>query len=74
MIELLFGVLEQALKLANQKESTKYLDEIIKLKSEWMNEYNKPRDKRSNADLDTYEQRLFILAKSFIDNNGKPKV
>jgi len=79
MIELLFGVLVQGLKLANTKESRKYLDEVLKLKQEWQDEYNKPRFKaglkpkecRSNAELDAIELRLSLIAKSFIDTSGK---
>lgn len=72
MIEVLFGVLLQGLKLWNTKESTKYLDEVIQLQKEWMEEYEKPRSKRSNANLDHIEQRLHIISKGFIASSGKP--
>jgi hypothetical protein len=73
MIELLFGVLHEGLKLLNTKESNKYLDEIISLREQWLNEYNKPKKSRSNADLDSIELRLSIIARSFIDSTGKQK-
>lgn len=73
MIELVFGVLIEGLKLWNAKESSKYLNEVVKLRQDWLNEYNKPRSNRSNADIDAIELRLGIIAKSFIDSVGKPK-
>jgi hypothetical protein len=63
---LVFGVLEQALKLWNSKESSKYLDKMIKLKKEWYEEYNKPLDDRSDVKLDNIELQLRILCQSFI--------
>ena len=74
MIELVFGVLVEGLKLWNTKESTKYLDEVIKLREDWLNEYNKPKNLRSNADLDAIELRLSLLARTFIDTAGKQKI
>lgn len=71
MIEVLFGVLLQGLKLWNTKESTKYLDEVIELQQRWLDEYNKPRSKRSNANLDDIEQRLHIISKHFITSFRK---
>lgn len=73
MIELLFGVLHEGLKLLNTKESNKYLDEIISLREQWLNEYNKPKKSRSNADLDSIELRLGLIARTFIDSSGKSK-
>jgi hypothetical protein len=72
MIEVLFGVLLQGLKLWNSKESTKYIDEVYALQRSWLEEYNKPRADRSNANLDFIEQRLHILGKLFISSSGKP--
>lgn len=72
MTALLFGVLTEALKLWNTKESNKYLDRVIKLQKEWLEEYSKPRAERSNADLDDIEAELMIIAKTFI-NYGQNK-
>ena len=69
MTEVLFGVLLQGLKLWNNKESTKYIDEVYELKKDWLKEYEKPRNKRSNANLDDIEQRLHILSKIFIESS-----
>lgn len=68
MTELLFGVLLQGLKLWNTKESNKYLDEVVRLQSDWLKEYSKPRSKISHADLDEIEIKLAIIAKSFAAN------
>lgn len=65
MIEVLFGVLLQGLKLWNTKESSKYLDEVLELQRNWLDEYQKPRAQRSNANLDSIEQQLFLISKLF---------
>lgn len=72
MTEVLAGVLLQGLKLWNSKESSKYIDEVYQLKKDWVKEYEKSRNARSNANLDSIEQRLRILGKLFIDTAGKP--
>lgn len=72
MTALLFGVLIEGLKLMNTKESNKYLDRVIKLQKEWLEEYSKPRAERNNANLDEIEAELSIIAKTFI--NYGPKV
>lgn len=74
MVELLFGVLLQGLKLWNAKEGSKYIDELYELRKDWINEYEKPRSERSNAKLDDIESRLHLLGKLFIDSAGKEKV
>lgn len=74
MVDVLFGVLLQGLKLWNSKESTKYLDEVYKLQKEWLDEYKKPRASRSNANMDYIEQRLHIIGKLFISSAGKQNV
>ena len=66
MISALFEVLAEGLKLWNSKESTKYLDEVLKLQKEWLKEYEKPFHKRSNADLDHIEQQLHIISRQFV--------
>lgn len=74
MNELLFGVLLQGLKLWNAKESGKYIDELYELQKDWVEEYDKPRNQRSNAKLDDIESRLHLLGKLFLDSTGKEKV
>lgn len=71
MVEVLFGVLLQGLKLWNHKEGTKYIDEVIKLQQDYQNEYNKPRHKRDNNELDSIQLRLELLSKHFIASAGK---
>lgn len=70
MVAVLFEVLVQGLKLWNSKESTKYLDEVMKLQKEWLDEYQKPREIRSNANLDDIEQQLHIICKQFVNPPG----
>ena len=65
MIEVLFGVLLQGLKLANSKESRKYIDRVLKLNKDWLEEYSKPRKQRSNATLDEIETELSLISKVF---------
>jgi len=74
MTELLFGILLQGLKLWNAKESSKYIDELYELRKDWMEEYDKPRNQRSNAKLDDIESRLHLLGRIFIDSTGKEKI
>lgn len=71
MIETIFPVLEQGLRLWNTKESRKYLDQVIELKRKWYEEYNKPQDIRSDAVLDNIQFELRILSLAFVSNSGK---
>ena len=66
MVGALFEVLSEGLKLWNSKESTKYLDQVLKLQRDWLKEYEKPISKRSNADLDHIEQQLHIISRQFV--------
>jgi len=63
---LVFGVLEQGLKLWNSKEADKYIQKMVKLKEDWYEEYNKPLNMRSDVKLDFIELQLRILCQSFI--------
>lgn len=69
MIGLVFGLLEQGLKLWNAKEAHKYLDELIQLRKEWNEEYNKPRAYRDDAELDGLTERLHILSSVFLNSS-----
>lgn len=71
MTELLFGVLLQGLRLWNDKQSTKYLDKVISLKKEWLEEYSKPRAERDNSNLDEIESQLYLIAKVFSEIKDK---
>lgn len=68
MIKLLFGVLEQGLKLWNTKESRKYLDQMIELKRAWYEEFNKSNP--SDAVLDNIERELRIIGEAFASQIG----
>lgn len=72
MTEVLFGVLLQGLKLWNTKESNEYIDEVLSLQRNWLEEYNKPIGKRSDAELDYIEQQLHLISKLFISSTRKP--
>jgi hypothetical protein len=65
-VELILRLLEQGLILWNNHESQKYLDRLIKLKSDWYEEYNKPLKIRSDVALDAIDLKLRILSESFI--------
>jgi hypothetical protein len=62
---ILFEVLAQGLRLWNEKEASKYLDEVLQLQKDWVREYEKPRNERSNANLDHIEQQLLLIGKLF---------
>ena len=70
MTELLIGVLLQGLKLWTSKESTKYVDRVLKLQSGYVEEYNKPRAERNNAKLDEIQEELEMISKVFITTGG----
>ena len=65
MTEILFSVLLQGLKLWNDKQAGKYLDKVISLQNEWLEEYAKPRTERNNSILDETESQLYMIAKLF---------
>ena len=62
-ISLILSILEKGLSLAQSKEARKYLDEVIKLKKEWHEEFN--RADRSQLALDRIELRLHIIGEAF---------
>ena len=59
------------LKLWESKESRKYIDKVIELRSSWMEEYAKPRGKRDNETLDEIESSLYLIAKVFSEVGGE---
>jgi hypothetical protein len=68
---LALGVLKEGLTLWNSKESTKYLDRLMKLEKEYHEELNKPIDSRSDYKLDSIMLELTVLAQSFVMYPGK---
>jgi hypothetical protein len=66
-LAVVFAVLEQGLKLWASKESHKYIDQLVKLKVRWHEEYNKPENKRSDVALDAIELHLRVICESFVN-------
>jgi hypothetical protein len=64
-IKLIFSILEKGLSLASDKEARKYLEQVIKLKREWHEEFN--RKDRSQLSLDRIERELRVLAETFVN-------
>jgi len=58
-------ILEHGLGIIGTKQARKYLDEVIKLKEIYHEEYNKPKNFRNNAVMDNVDSRLRIIAESF---------
>lgn len=70
-LDLLLGVLKEGLKLWNSKDSTKYLDKVMKLEKEYYEELSKPSSDRSDFKLDSILLQLRILSQSFIQFPNK---
>ncbi len=62
---LVLSLLEKGLSLWEHKDKTKYIDKVIKLKTEYRDELNKPEDSRSGAVLDNIEFELRLIASAF---------
>lgn len=65
MFTALLQVLLAGLQLWTDKEKTKYVDQLMKLKKEYYEEVNKPDDKRDDAVLDNLEFQLRLLGSAF---------
>lgn len=70
-LNLALGILKEGLTLWNSKESSKYLDRVIKLEKEYYEELNKPLDARSDYKLDTIMRELTVISRSFVMYPGK---
>jgi hypothetical protein len=64
---VIFGVLGEALKLWNSKEASKYIDQMLKLKARYYEEYSKPPNIRSDVALDAIELHLKHLCEAFVN-------
>lgn len=73
MTEVLFSVLLSGLKLWESKESRKYIDKVIELRTNWLAEYSKSRGERDNETLDEIETQLFLISKVFSEVGEKKK-
>lgn len=69
MITALLGLLEQVVKLGvlTVEERHKYEDNILKLKKEWYEEYQKPDDEISHNRLDDIQLELRLLTDAVIE-------
>jgi hypothetical protein len=70
MGNLLLGVLEQLLKLGNltMEEKHRYEDNVLKLKKEWYEEYNKlETDLGSDNALDDIELKLRLTTEALLE-------
>lgn len=72
MFTVLLNCLNAGLTLWDDKEKTKYVDQLISLKEQYYAEFNKPDASRSDAVLDNLEFQLRVLATSFAAGVGKP--
>jgi len=70
MLEILFKVLGAGLSIWESKEKTKYIDQLIELKKDFYEEFNKGAGHRSNAVLDNIEREMLIIAEVFASNAG----
>jgi|LakMenE18May11ns_1017448.scaffolds.fasta_scaffold9927949_3 hypothetical protein len=70
-LNLALGILKEGLTLWNSKESTKYLDRVIKLEKDYYEELSKPLDSRSDYKLDSIMHELTIISRSFVMFPGK---
>jgi len=65
-LTLVLGILKEGLKLWGSKESTKYLDKVVKLEKEYYDEFSKNEDNRSQLYLDERMRDLKSIAENFI--------
>lgn len=71
MFELVMQVLSAGLNIWQDKEKTKYIDKLAKIKEQYYVEINKPFDQRDNAALDNLQFELRLAAESFAASVGK---
>jgi hypothetical protein len=70
---LALGVLKEGLILWNTKESTKYLDRIIKLEKEYYEELSRSEDDRSQLALDKCMLDITTIGESFVKYRREQK-
>lgn len=71
MFDALLTVLSAGLTLWSDKEKNKYIDEMISLKNQYYEEYNKPLTERDDSVLDNLEHELCVLGVAFAASIGK---
>lgn len=57
----LLQIIGAVLSIVADKVRRKYIDEYLELKQAWYDEYNRPREQRNNAALDTIKFRIIQL-------------
>lgn len=70
-ISVILSLTDTGLKLWQQKDARKYIDQLIELKQEYYNEINKPNELRDDACLDRIEFRIKLLCESFTSSVGQ---
>jgi hypothetical protein len=70
-ISVILSLADTGLKLWQQKDARKYIDQLIELKQEYYNEINKPEGTRDDARLDRIEFRIKLLCDSFTSSAGQ---
>ncbi|TXG77620.1 hypothetical protein E6Q11_02505 [Candidatus Dojkabacteria bacterium] len=70
MVETVLKILEAGFSIWASKERNKYRDELISLKQEYYDEYNKPFEERDDGKLDRILFRLRCLGDSFATSVG----
>jgi hypothetical protein len=75
MVSLLLGVLEQLLKVGGiaMEEKHRYEDNILKIKKSWYEEFQKPADQISHANLDELQLQLRLLGEAILEASRTTK-
>jgi len=63
-IGALLQIIGAVLSIVADKVRRKYIDEYLELKQAWYDEYNRPREQRNNAALDTIKFRIVALSQT----------
>lgn len=72
-LDLVLGILKEGLKLWNTKESTKYIDQLIKLEREYFDELKKHESNRSQLYLDERLLDIKTIGENFVKFASKGK-
>lgn len=68
LITTILRLVASILSIVEMNIRRKYIDKYQELKKAYYDEYNKPREKRNNAALDTIEFEILTLAKTIQDD------
>jgi len=70
-ISVILSLADTGLKLWQQKDARKYIDQLIALRQEYYDEINKPQESRDDGHLDRIEFRIKLLCDSFTASVGQ---